>query len=153
MPKSRFWTQHISKIMISAFSSLHFTLHFGIFFTWIWPWRVPGRPLGTTLGAPLPPDLRKLPRNNFVDLICGGVLDTLFIVFFVFFFKWVFQRPSDHMFLICASFQPQFWKYFRYFLKMLETLKNEAPPTRKHDLGVSEGTGFQNVRHIFHGQF
>ena len=36
---------------------------------------------------------------------------------------------------------------------MLETLKNEAPPTRKHDLGVSEGTYFHNFRFIYHGQF
>ena len=36
---------------------------------------------------------------------------------------------------------------------MLETLKNEAPPTRKHDLGVSEGTHFHDFRHMFQGQF
>ena len=36
---------------------------------------------------------------------------------------------------------------------MLETLKNEAPPTRKHDLGISEGTYFRDFRHMFRGQF
>ena len=44
-------------------------------------------------------------------------------------------------------------KLFSVILKMLKTLKNEAPPTRKHDLEVSEGTDFQNFRHICHGQF
>ena len=36
---------------------------------------------------------------------------------------------------------------------MLETLKNETPPTRKHDLGVSESTYFHDFRHMFQGQF
>ena len=58
-----------------------FGLHFGTFFSQIRSQEVPGGALGTTLGAPLPPDLKKPPRNHFFDLIFGGVLDTFFIVF------------------------------------------------------------------------
>ena len=36
---------------------------------------------------------------------------------------------------------------------MLETLKIEAPPTRKHYFGVSEVTDFHNFRHMCQGQF
>ena len=112
---------------------------------WESPWDHPG---STFASRP-----QKTTKKSLFGTPFWEVFWIHFSMFLNLFFKRVFQRPLEYMFLIWNTFWHPFWSNIRNFLKMLETLKNEAPPTRKHDFGESEGTDVHNFRHMCQGQF